>query len=97
MVGAPIIGRWPWRLTRPLPASTRARSETLGRFWAAVLGLDFEPDGEAGALTGTVATQRVWMNVVPEAKAVKHRVHLDVHCASDESLVKTGRAGSPGR
>jgi len=64
--------------------------ETLGRFWAAALGLDFEADDGAGALTGPEPGQRVWMNVVPEAKTVKHRVHLDVHCASVQDLVDLG-------
>ncbi len=65
-------------------------SETLGRFWAAALGLTFEPSGAAGTLTGSEPGQRVWMCVVPEKKAVKHRVHLDVHCASIDDLVTLG-------
>jgi hypothetical protein len=67
--------------------------EELGRFWSATLGLEFEPDpsaDEAGALKGAEPTQRVWMNVVPEPKTVKNRVHLDVHCASIEDLVALG-------
>ena len=65
-------------------------SEHLGRFWAAVLGLEFEPDGEAGSLKGSDPLQRVWMNVVPEPKTAKNRVHLDVHCAGIEELVELG-------
>jgi predicted enzyme related to lactoylglutathione lyase len=68
---------------------------TLGRFWAKALGLQFEPDespDEAGSLTGADPTQRVWMNVVPEAKSAKHRVHIDVHCASIDELVALGAA-----
>src|SRR6478735_3742787 len=64
--------------------------ETLGRFWARALGLTFEADGQAGALVGPQPTQRIWMNVVPEAKTVKHRVHIDVHCASVDDLVAIG-------
>jgi hypothetical protein len=64
--------------------------EALGRFWGAALGLEFEADGEAGTLKGPVPTQRVWMNVVPEPKSAKHRVHLDVHCASVDDLVTLG-------
>lgn len=73
-------------------------SETLGRFWAAVLGLEFEPDGEAGRLTGPEPAHRVWMNVVPEPKTVKHRVHIDVNCASIDELVALGarRVEQPG-
>jgi hypothetical protein len=32
----------------------------------------------------------VWINVVPEAKSAKHRVHLDVHCASLDELITLG-------
>lgn len=64
--------------------------EALGRFWAAALGLQFEPDGEAGVLRGDADEQRVWMNVVPEPKTAKHRVHLDVHCATVSDLVELG-------
>jgi hypothetical protein len=64
--------------------------ETLGRFWAAAMGLEFESDGGAGALTGAQPTQRVWMNVVPEPKTAKNRIHIDVHCASIEELIDLG-------
>lgn len=64
--------------------------ETLGRFWAAALGLRFEPDGGAGTLVGDDPAQRVWMNVVPEPKTVKNRLHIDVHCASVDELVALG-------
>ncbi len=67
-----------------------SNDETLGRFWSAALGLEFEADGEAGTLTGPEPGQRVWMNVVPETKTVKHRVHIDVHCASVDDLVSLG-------
>lgn len=70
-----------------------ARGDELGRFWSAALRLDFEadelPDG-AGSLAGPLPTQRVWMNVVPEEKSAKHRVHLDVHAASVDELVALG-------
>ena len=65
-------------------------SEVLGRFWAAVLGLRFEADDAAGVLVGDDPGQRIWMNVVPEAKSVKHRVHLDVHTTSVDDLVELG-------
>jgi Glyoxalase-like domain len=64
--------------------------ETLGRFWAEALGLTFEPDGKAGTLLGSKKNQRVWMNVVPEPKTVKHRVHLDVHTAAVDDLLRAG-------
>lgn len=64
--------------------------DRLGRFWAAALGLRFETDGEAGVLHGEIREQRVWMNVVPEAKTVKQRVHIDVHAGSVDELVQLG-------
>jgi Glyoxalase-like domain len=64
--------------------------EALGRFWAAALGLRFEADGAAGVLHGETAEQKIWMNVVPEPKTVKHRVHLDVHAARVADLVELG-------
>ncbi len=64
--------------------------EALGRFWAGALGLSFEPDGAAGRLVGETPEQKVWMNVVPEAKTVKHRVHIDVHAGSVDELVELG-------
>lgn len=73
-----------------------SESETLGRFWAAALGLRFEPDDGAGALRWSEPEQTVWMNVVPEPKTVKHRVHLDVHAASvDEYLALGARMLEP--
>jgi predicted enzyme related to lactoylglutathione lyase len=64
--------------------------EALGRFWASVLGLRFEPDGHAGALVGDVPEQRIWMNEVPEPKTAKNRVHIDVNAASIDELVAAG-------
>lgn len=65
-------------------------SEELGRFWAETLGLQFRPDDAAGVLEGESPEQRIWMNVVPEPKTVKHRVHLDVHTAAVDELVERG-------
>ncbi len=64
--------------------------ETLGRFWAAALGLDFSPDGDGGKLIGATPEQTIWMNRVEEPKTVKHRVHIDVHAASVDELVQLG-------
>jgi hypothetical protein len=56
--------------------------EPLGRFWAEALGLSFAllDDGDV-KLYGATPQRTVWMNKVPEAKSVKHRLHLDVHGA----------------
>ena len=48
-------------------------------FWAKALHLDSElgDDGSA-VLRGTHRTQTVWINLVPEARSAKGRVHLDL-------------------
>jgi len=52
----------------------------LGAFWAGVLDLAWKPqeDGD-GQLTGPAPQHTIWINQVPEAKSVKHRVHLDIY------------------
>jgi hypothetical protein len=64
--------------------------ETLGRFWAAALGLDFRSDAEDGYLAGSTEGHGIAMCRVPEPKAVKNRVHLDVHCSAVDELVGLG-------
>ena len=63
----------------------------LGRFWAAVLDRRWEPSehGEGGVF-GPTPRHTVWFNRVPEAKSVKHRVHLDVYAASIAALEDLG-------
>ncbi|MGH3330751.1 MAG: VOC family protein [Nocardioidaceae bacterium] len=64
--------------------------ETLGRFWADVLGLEFQPDAKSGDVVGSEEGHGIAMCEVPEAKSVKHRVHIDVHAASVDDLVARG-------
>jgi catechol 2,3-dioxygenase-like lactoylglutathione lyase family enzyme len=66
-------------------------SATLGRFYAAALGLRYEalPDGDA-RLVGDDPAQAVWVNTVPEPKSVKHRVHLDINAASADEVAALG-------
>jgi Glyoxalase-like domain len=60
-----------------LDASDPAR---LGAFWAAVLDRTWAAqDNGDGLLTGPTPQHTVWVNRVPEAKTVKHRVHLDIY------------------
>ena len=63
----------------------------LGTFWAGVLGrtLADHDDGSAH-LDGTEAHERVWVNLVPESKTVKHRVHFDVYARSIAELEALG-------
>jgi len=52
----------------------------LGAFWAAVLGRTWQAqDNGDGLLTGPTPQDTIWVNRVPEPKAVKQRVHLDVY------------------
>jgi hypothetical protein len=66
--------------------------ETLGRFWAAALGLDFRSDAEDGYVAGSTEGHGIAMCRVPEPKALKNRVHLDVHCSAVDELVGLGAA-----
>jgi hypothetical protein len=63
----------------------------LSDFWGSVLGLEQHPreDGIV-ELTGRTERHALWVNPVPEAKTVKHRMHLDLNTASVEQLVALG-------
>jgi predicted enzyme related to lactoylglutathione lyase len=56
-----------------------AGGEELGRFWAEVVGCRFVAGGDTGDVVGDREYQGIAMCPVPEAKTVKHRVHLDVY------------------
>jgi hypothetical protein len=62
--------------------------EELGRFWADVAGLELRPDHEDGNLFGPTEGHRICLCRVPEAKTVKHRVHLDVYGSVDDLVAK---------
>ncbi|MDQ6687949.1 MAG: hypothetical protein M3Z50_10165 [Actinomycetota bacterium] len=66
--------------------------DALGRFWAAASGCSFEPAGvgEPGDVVGEEEGMGIAMCPVPEAKTVKHRVHLDVHTDSVATLEQLG-------
>jgi catechol 2,3-dioxygenase-like lactoylglutathione lyase family enzyme len=65
-------------------------------FWSQLLGLRIHRDSggtgddEHARLEGATPQQRVWINQVPEAKAVKNRVHLDVLATSLAELEALG-------
>ncbi|MEV7397229.1 VOC family protein [Aeromicrobium sp. NPDC092404] len=54
-------------------------------FWANTLGYELEvlDDGDA-VLRGEDPGEELWVNLVPEPRTVKHRVHLDVRAESLE-------------
>jgi hypothetical protein len=63
----------------------------VGEFWAAVLGRAWEPkEDDDGVLTGPAPGHRIWVNGVPEPKAVKNRVHLDIYARSLADLEALG-------
>jgi hypothetical protein len=64
---------------------------TAGRFWAAVLGREWQAQSNGdGELHGPSPLHTVWVNAVPEPKDVKYRVHLDVYTRTLEELVALG-------
>ncbi len=73
----------------------------LGRFWAAATGCSFaEPSaGDAadpGDVVGEVEGMGIAMCRVPERKTVKHRVHIDLHTDSVDTLLDLGATRAPG-
>ncbi len=57
-------------------------------FWAAALDLRFEPSSEAVTLLrGDRPEQSTWVNLVPEPKTVKNRVHPDLRYDLERLLV----------
>ena len=71
----------------------------LARFWAAVTGCTYaEPGspGDPGDVVGEVEGMGIAICPVPEEKTVKHRVHLDVHTRSVDSLLALGARPAPG-
>jgi hypothetical protein len=57
-------------------------------FWGPALGLRL--DSSRPVLVDGTAEHSLWLNVVPEPKTVKHRVHLDLHVAAVSDLVELG-------
>jgi predicted enzyme related to lactoylglutathione lyase len=65
--------------------------EKAGPFWAAALGLAYDDNAPQDALLrGDAPEKSVWINVVPEPKTAKQRVHIDVHAATVDDLLALG-------
>jgi hypothetical protein len=64
----------------------------MAAFWAAAIGLSAEPNGDGGdaVLKGQQPEHAIWINQVPEPRTVKQRVHLDLHTADLDELIKLG-------
>ena len=62
-----------------------------GEYWSRMLGWSLElPDDGVARLTDDAGRIQVWLNVVPEPKSVKNRVHLDVNAESVERALDAG-------
>lgn len=68
-----------------------ADARTSGEYWSTMLGwrLEMHDDGD-GHLRDDSGRIQVWLNVVPEPKSVKNRVHLDVNAESVQRAVDAG-------
>ena len=62
----------------------------LGTFWAAASDRTLETKDGSYLLTGPTPRHIIWVNKVPEAKTVKHRVHWDVTVPDVALLVEAG-------
>lgn len=67
-------------------------ADRLGPFWAAALGLDWNPASTSypARLTGPSPHHTIWLDEVPEPKTVKHRVHLDIYTSALGELEALG-------
>jgi Glyoxalase-like domain len=62
-----------------------------GAFWGAVLGRTWEAQVSGdGLLKGPTPEHTIWVNRVPEAKTVRHRVHLDIYARDLADLEALG-------
>jgi hypothetical protein len=59
-------------------------------FWSRALAMSVEHRGDVVRLVDGIDEHDVWINPVPDPKAVKHRVHLDVNVVSVADLVALG-------
>jgi catechol 2,3-dioxygenase-like lactoylglutathione lyase family enzyme len=63
--------------------------ERMAAFWGPLLGLRRDPERPERLVDG-VEEHTLWLNVVPEPRTVKQRVHLDVHVAEVSDVVDLG-------
>jgi hypothetical protein len=68
-----------------------ADARISGEYWSTMLGwrLEMHDDGDAHLRDDSGRIQ-VWLNVVPEPKSVKNRVHLDVNAESVQRALDAG-------
>jgi hypothetical protein len=68
-----------------------ADARASGDYWSTMLGwrLELHDDGDAH-LRDDAGRIQVWLNVVPEPKSVKNRVHIDVNAESVQRALDAG-------
>ncbi len=68
-----------------------ADARVSGEYWSTMLGwkLEQHDDGDAH-LRDDAGRIQVWLNVVPEPKSVKNRVHIDVNAESVQRAIDAG-------
>jgi hypothetical protein len=67
-----------------------ADAEVVGGFWASALGLALEVRDDGDTAIHGEPLHHLWVDNVPEPKAVKNRVHLDVYSRSADPLIDRG-------
>ena len=67
-----------------------ADAPLVGRFWADALGQELEVDDEGDAKLVGPNLPTLWIDVVPEPKEVKNRLHLDLYVPDVAALVALG-------
>src|SRR5881392_1115340 len=68
-----------------------ADARTSGEYWSTMLGWHLEPRDDGNALLRDDAGRvQVWLNVVPEPKSAKNRIHIDVNAESVQRAVDAG-------
>jgi Glyoxalase-like domain len=67
-------------------------ADQLGRWWATVLGLEWQAHESRGGgrVVGPTPGHTIWICPVPEAKTAKQRVHLDIYARSLADLEAMG-------
>jgi Glyoxalase-like domain len=71
-----------------------ADARVSGEYWSIMLGwtLELHDDGDAH-LRDEAGRIQVWLNVVPEPKSVKNRLHIDVNAESVQRATDAGARG----
>ena len=65
-------------------------AERVASFWAKAIGGELGVQSNGDAVVRGLGFGRLWVNVVPERKVVKNRVHLDVRTPSIDPLLDLG-------